>query len=405
MIKKFATIFNVSPETIALEMGTAKTSTVTVTYGEDGSVVKLEKNDEDKVPDSNSTTVVNDVPPVIKESDNATSLPAPAIQKLNATKVPFVELLFRKRLRFGINFAAAVTKGLRFFEVRKIARRVKDINLVKYGDVLDKINFKRVDEFGDDGTMDKVLMEANTAVLDMERTEENGAKRILSINVTKVDFEPITPEDTYLKTKCGDFPIIKSLTARVRNTKFEKLKGQIVTVINGNHVCRMNKDQVDVLLYQPIDVVAEIVPAEFASENENNGFCEQLDCYRPPSPAPVIHPVYEVCKVGYYCRHGKCPEGTKKIEDYCAYMPTTHDEYLSTSHICIPGHYCPPKHQCPVGFELYHANEKGFCFDKQPMGPYTAPHYVGSEVLWMNSANTIPGFYNHSHNKTVATEK
>merc|ERR1739848_458913 len=136
-----------------------------------------------------------------------TSPPAPAIEKLNATKTPFIELLFRKRLRFGINFAAAVTKGLRFFEVRKIAKRVKNINLVKYGDILDKINFKRVDEFGDDGTMDRVLMEANTAILDMERTEENGLKRILSINVTKVDTEPITQKTHIRQPNVGTFQL------------------------------------------------------------------------------------------------------------------------------------------------------------------------------------------------------
>jgi C-terminal processing protease CtpA/Prc len=406
-VKELARLLNVSPELISLNMETAKTSTVTVTYDENGNIAKIEQNDDDKIPDSNSTKLANDVPPVIKESDNATSPPAPAIEKLNATKTPFIEILFRKRLRFGINFAAAVTKGLRFFEVRKVSKRVKNINLVKYGDVLDKINFKRVDEFGDDGTMDRVLMEANKAILDMERTEENGLKRILSINVTKVDTEPITPEDAYLTTKCGDFPIIKSLTARVRNTPFEKLKGQIITVVNGNHVCRLTKERVDALLYEPIDVVAEVLPAEFASENEDNEFCKHLDCYRPPAPPLPFHPKYEVCKLGYYCKQGKCPEGTKKIEDYCAFMPTQHDEYLSTSHICIPGHYCPPKHQCPVGFELYNANEKGFCFDIQPMGPYTAPNYVGKDALWMNKPNVIPGFYNHTHNinKTSAAKQ
>ena len=85
--------------------------------------------------------------------------PMPAIEKLNETNTPFVDMLvLRKRLRFGINFAAAVTKSLRFFEVRKVFDRVKNINLVKYGDFvdLDKINHaKRVDEFGDDGTMDR----------------------------------------------------------------------------------------------------------------------------------------------------------------------------------------------------------------------------------------------------------
>ena len=272
---------------------------------------------------------------------------------------------------------------------------------MKYGDVLDKINHKRVDDFGDDGTMDRVLMEANTAVLDMERRMQNGEKQILRINVTKVDFEPIQPEAKYLKTKCGEFPIIKSLTARIKNTKFESLIGQVVTVVNGNHICRLSKDRVDALLYEPIDVYAEIVPLEFARENENNEFCKHLDCYRPPPPPLPVNNKYEVCKLGYYCSRGKCPEGARKIDNYCAYMPTSHEEYLSTSHICIPGHYCPPKHQCPVGFELYNANHKGFCFDIQPMGPYTAPHYVGREALWMNGPVTIAAFYNHSHNATA----
>ena len=367
----------------------------------DGSVVKIEQNDENKVPDANSTKVENIIPPLLKEVDNATSPPMPAIEKLNETNSPFVDMLLRKRLRFGINFAAAVTNSLRFFEVRKVFDRVKNINLVKYGDVLDKINHKLVDEFGDDGTMDRVLMEANTAVLDMERTMQNGEKKILSINVTKVYFEPIQPEAKYLKTKCGEFPIIKSLTARIKNTKFEELIGQVVTVVNGNHVCRLSKERVDTLLYEPIDVYAEVVPVEFASENENNEFCKHLDCYRPPPPPLPVNNKYEVCKLGYYCSRGKCPEGARKIDNYCAYMPTTHEEYLSTSHICIPGHFCPPKHQCPVGFELYNANEKGFCFDIQPMGPYTAPHYVGREALWMNSPVTIAAFLNLSHNATT----
>ena len=129
---------------MTITFGTARSATVTVTYGEDGSVVKIEQNDEDKVPGANSTKVENIIPPLLKEVDNATSPPMAAIEKLNETNTPFVDMLLRKRLRFGINFAAAVTKSLRFFEVRKVFDRVKNINLVKYGDVLDKINHKRV---------------------------------------------------------------------------------------------------------------------------------------------------------------------------------------------------------------------------------------------------------------------
>ena len=83
-----------------------------------------------------------------------------AIEKLNETNTPFIDMIFRKRLFGIITFIIIiVTKSLRFFEVRKVFDRVKNINLVKYGDVLDKINHKRVDDFGDDGTMDRVLME------------------------------------------------------------------------------------------------------------------------------------------------------------------------------------------------------------------------------------------------------
>ena len=80
----------------------------------------------------------------------------------------------------------------------------------------------------------------------------------------------------------------------------------------------------------------------------------------------------------------------EKFDNYCAYMPTTHEEYLSTSHICIPGHFCPPKHQCPVGFELYNY-QKYFCFDIQPMDHIrrhimlVEKHYGDETALGYNS--------------------
>ena len=87
----------------------------------------------------------------------------------------------------------------------RLIKKVVGINLVKYGDELYAINGQNVDDFDDNGGMDRVLMEANTARLTMVRRQPNGYVENLEINVTKVPIEPVV-STTFHQTDCGNLP-------------------------------------------------------------------------------------------------------------------------------------------------------------------------------------------------------
>ena len=330
--------------------------------------------------DTVATNATIDLPKaVVTERDNSTSPEMPAIYVVKDSSIatPVSRVVFKKRLRFGVNFAAAVQRGLRFFEVRKINKKVVGINLVKYGDELYAINGQNVDDFDDNGGMDRVLMEANTARLTMVRRQPNGYVENLEINVTKVPIEPVV-STTFHQTDCGTFPIIDEMSAYAGKKEFAKLKGNLIIKINSNAVCRMKQADMTQQLDAAADLDAYIIPALYVQSNEQE-FCKSYNtnlCLRRSANVTTFTQ-NSICEPGYYCKDGQCPAGYTKVENYCGLMREDHPDYLSKDRICLPGHYCPPGHQCPIGFELKISNHRGYCYTKNPMGPHHGPEYRG----------------------------